>query len=363
MLESKFCCTGSTKSKAVVKRTSGCAAFSSSSLRCTPAATSVSLAPRVRLTSKATTGLPSSSAALRGSATVSSTRATSPSRTRRPSGSGRSSRARSSADSTLAEARTDCSAPPSCARPPAASCCTSRSWRDTPTAVTPRPSRRCGSSSTRTSRLTPPTRVTPPTPGTPRSARATVSSTNQDRLSASMPVDATVKVSIGIAARSTLETIGSRSSAGRSLRMRDTASRTSSTASCRFFSSRNSAVTTAPPSTTVAPVFLMPCTAATAVSTLRATSVSICAGAAPGIASVTVTSGNSTSGMFCTFIARKPSSPAIVSSTNSSTDGIGWRIDQAETFTWPLPPRAPCRLRPGRPRRWPPRPHRAPARR
>jgi hypothetical protein len=38
------------------------------------------------------------------------------------------------------------------------------------------------------------------------------------------------------------------------------------------------------------------------------------------------------SGKFCTFIARKPISPASVSSTNSMTAGIGLRIDQAETF-------------------------------
>jgi hypothetical protein len=67
-------------------------------------------------------------------------------------------------------------------------------------------------------------------------------------------------------------------------------------------------------------------------SSLRATSVSSCAGAAPGSEAVTVTVGRSMSGKFCTFIALKDSMPAKVSSTNSMTAGIGFLIDQEETF-------------------------------
>src|SRR5688572_30054527 len=75
-----------------------------------------------------------------------------------------------------------------------------------------------------------------------------------------------------------------------------------------------------------------PCTVAIEFSILRATSVSSCAGAAPGSEAVTITVGRSMSGKFCTFIRLKDSTPPKVSSTNSITDGIGLRIDQAETF-------------------------------
>jgi hypothetical protein len=75
--------------------------------------------------------------------------------------------------------RTDCSMPPTSARPPEASCCTARNWRETSAAVMPSDSSRAGSSSTRSSRLTPPTRETAPTPGTLSSAFVTSLSTNQ----------------------------------------------------------------------------------------------------------------------------------------------------------------------------------------
>ena len=75
---------------------------------------------------------------------------------------------------------------------------------------------------------------------------ATSLSTNQDRASSSMRGEAMVKASTGCAARSILVTIGSRTSPGRSPRTRATAERTSSSASCVGFSSRNSAVMVAP---------------------------------------------------------------------------------------------------------------------
>ena len=77
-------------------------------------------------------------------------------------------------------------------------------------------------------------------------------------------------------------------------------------------------------------------------SILRATSVSSCAGAAPGSAAVTVTVGRSMSGKFCTFIALKDSMPAKVSSTNSITAGIGLRdrpggdVHHGVLLTWRL---------------------------
>src|SRR5687767_10344346 len=75
-----------------------------------------------------------------------------------------------------------------------------------------------------------------------------------------------------------------------------------------------------------------PCSVAMAFSILRATSVSSCAGAAPGSDAVTLTVGRSMSGKFCTFMALKDRKPAKDSSTNSITAGIGLRIDQEETF-------------------------------
>jgi hypothetical protein len=78
------------------------------------------------------------------------------------------------------------------ARPPEASPCTWRNWRETSAAVMPNASMRSGSSSTRTSRSTPPTRATAPTPRTASMRRVTVLSTNQDRASSSMRLEATV---------------------------------------------------------------------------------------------------------------------------------------------------------------------------
>ena len=51
-----------------------------------------------------------------------------------------------------------------------------------------------------------------------------------------------------------------------------------------------------------------------------------------GGAAVTITTGRSMSGKFCTFICLKENSPASVSSTKIMAAGIGLRIDQEETF-------------------------------
>ena len=230
---------------------SGCAALSVSSCLRTPEATSVSPAPRVRTISKPTTRLPLSSAAERCSATVSRTVATWSRRMWRPSLSATSMRASSRADCTVPMVRTDCSAPPTSVRPPEASRCVCRSWREMSAAVASSACRRAGSSSTQTCRVTPPTRLTEPTPRTASRLRVTWSSTNQDSASSSMRLEATVKVRIGEPASSTFETIGSRRSVGRSERTRETASRTSSSASCVAFSRRNSTVVIELPSCTV----------------------------------------------------------------------------------------------------------------
>ena len=192
MLPWKFSTTGSTKLKASVTVTSGCAARSFSSAARTPSATSVSPAPRLRTISNPTTGLPFRSAPLRCSATVSVTVATWSRRIRRPSDRATSSRPSSAALCTVAMVRTLCSMPPTSLRPPAASCCTARSWREMSAAVAPSANSRPGSSSTRTSRLTPPTRATEPTPRTASMALVTWLSTNQLKASSSMRVLATV---------------------------------------------------------------------------------------------------------------------------------------------------------------------------
>ena len=111
------------------------------------------------------------------------------------------------------------------------------------------------------------------------------------------------------------------------------AERTSSTASCVGFSMRNSAVIDTTPSCTLVVMCLRPCSGASAFSSLRATSVSSCEGAAPGRLAVTVMVGTSRSGKFCTFMDPKAMKPATVSSTNSMTAGIGLRIDQEETLS------------------------------
>ncbi len=100
--------------------------------------------------------------------------------------------ASSAAVCTVAIVRTDCSAPPTSVRPPELSRWVWRSWREMSAAVAWSASRRAGSSSTRTSRVAPPTRVTAPTPRTASSVRVTVSSTNQDSASSSNRLDATV---------------------------------------------------------------------------------------------------------------------------------------------------------------------------
>jgi hypothetical protein len=117
---------------------------------------------------------------------VSVTVATWSSRTRRPSSSGISRRAISAAVPTVPIVRMDCSLPPMPARPPDDSCWTWRMRREISAAVTLSDCSRQGSSSTRTSRDTPPTRLTLPTPVTVSSARVTSLSTNQESASSSI---------------------------------------------------------------------------------------------------------------------------------------------------------------------------------
>jgi hypothetical protein len=129
-----------------------------------------------------------------------------------------------------------------------------------------------------------------------------------------------------------LVTLGSRTSAGRSALTRDTASRTSVTASVAFFSRMNSTVMPTSPSRTSVCRCFTPCRVAMESSSLRATSVSSCAGAAPSSVAVTVTIGSSTSGKSCTAVARKASRPASVTSRNVRTTATGLRMAVVEKF-------------------------------
>ena len=98
------------------------------------------------------------------------------------------------------------------------------------------------------------------------------------------------------------------------------------------FSKRNSALMVVLPSCTLVVMCFKPCNEAMAFSILRATSVSIWAGAVPGRLAVTVMVGRSMSGKFCTFIDPNETMPAKQSMTNSMTAGMGFLIDQDETL-------------------------------
>ena len=330
MLPSKFSCTGVALSITRVMTTSGFCCCSSCMALPISVDTPTSLAPLERKISIATTGLPFTSASARCSATVSFTSATSLRRAVPPLASGICSCASSSALRAEATVRTLCSPPPTSPRPLGASCCTRPIWRDTSAAVTPSACIRSGCRITCTSRVTPPTRLTAPTPLMLSRRLLTVLSTYQLSCCWSQPVpglSCTACTSTTRPAVGSLLMMGSRTSAGRSERICETASRTSVTASVMFFSSWNSTVVVAMPSSTVVYMFLMPETVATEFSTLRATSVSSWAGAVPGCATVTVTMGNWMSGKSCTMVFLNASRPARVSSANSRIAGIGLRME------------------------------------
>ena len=101
---------------------SGRAARNSSITSLTSCASDTSLAPLLRIISKATTGSPFTNATERRSAVASVTCAICSKRTRRPSCNGKSSLPKSAAVLAVAIVRTACSAPPTSPRPPGASC-------------------------------------------------------------------------------------------------------------------------------------------------------------------------------------------------------------------------------------------------
>ena len=147
-----------------------------------------------------------------------------------------------------------------------------------------------------------------------------------------MPRADTENVSSGIPLVPTLEITGSSASAGKSLRISPTAERTSSSASCKSFSSRNSTTVVDSPVCKALRIFFTPSMDATRLSTFFATSDSSCCGEAPESDTETITTGKSISGNCCTRIARNPCQPPRASRANNNTATSGLRIDQAETF-------------------------------
>ena len=105
--------------------------------------------------------------------------------------------------------------------------------------------------------------------------------------------------------------------------MRVMASRTSSSAGSSAVSRWNSTKVTDCPSVTEEIVRLTPSSVATAFSTRRVTSVSSCAGAAPGRFTVTVTIGKAMSGKRETGSWWNANSPATHSAMNSRIAGSG----------------------------------------
>ena len=86
------------------------------------------------------------------------------------------------------------------------------------------------------------------------------------------------------------------------------------------------------PSLTFEVICSIPEIVATASSTLRVTSDSICVGATPGYVTVTMTAGNSMSGRSRIPSLGKLKSPATVSPMNTMITGTGLRMDQVTKF-------------------------------
>ena len=95
-------------------------------------------------------------------------------------------------------------------------------------------------------------------------------------------------------------------------------------------SSQNSITVEDLPSVNVEVTCLTPETLDTASSTLRATCVSSSAGAAPDWVTVTEMIGTSMFGNLVIGRLLNDTQPSASSTTKSSTEGTGWRIDQAE---------------------------------
>ena len=137
---------------------------------------------------------------------------------------------------------------------------------------------------------------------------------------------------IGSPAISTRLMIGSSMVRGRLMRIFEIASFTSLTARSWFTSRRNSIVVIDEPSEMVERMCLTPFTPATESSTHFVTWVCNSAGAAPDCVIVTETIGMSMLGNRVIGRARKLTRPSTISTRNSTSEGIGLRIAQAETL-------------------------------
>jgi hypothetical protein len=339
--ESYDACASGVDEATSVNCTRGSLTCSSVTAARTASPTFTSLDPSVRRTARPTTGWPSRVVACVGSAKASRTSAIVDSRTERPSGSAMGKAARSPAVLTVPSVRTDCSPPPRVVRPPGCSCWMRASCSESEAGLTPTPCTASARRSTRTSRVTPPTRRTAPTPGTPKSRLFTVSSMNQLSSSSVRPAPRTANVTTSPPATFSRETTGSSMSRGRALRIRSTASRTSSSACAESRPSSNAMRVTETPSFTVDTRSSISGTLATASSTLRVTCDSIVVGDAPGKATVTVMVGRVRSGNCDTASRLKPTRPKAVSITKIRIAGRGVRMDHAEKFTCGPPTASP----------------------
>ena len=140
-------------------------------------------------------------------------------------------------------------------------------------------------------------------------------------------------MTIGRPAISTRCVMGSSMVRGRSERILAIASFTSFTARSELIPSRNSIVVVERPSAIVDVMCLTPLMPATASSTRFVTWLCSSDGAAPDCVTVTETSGRSMFGKRVIDMFRKLNTPRIVSTMKSTIEGIGFRIDQAETLS------------------------------
>ncbi|MNU96192.1 hypothetical protein D3C71_862220 [compost metagenome] len=191
---------------------------------------------------------------------------------------------------------TDCSPPPTLPRPPEFCCCTRSNAREISPTVAECAISFVGSAVTRTSLVTPPIRSKRPTPPTLSSVFPTTSSTNQERASSSIAGISTAYVRIASLLARTALTVGCCKSLGRLDRTRSIASLVSIKASEMGLPSSNSTEMLTAPSVTSVLMCLTLSKVAKESSILRATSVSSCAGAAPGCERPIRTTGMSTSG-------------------------------------------------------------------
>ena len=251
--------------------------------------------------------------------------------------------ASSSAVRARAERRTPTSRSPSGSVPPGASRLSTASARRASSGVTPNDASLCGSSTTDSARVSPPTRRTSPTPVTLcRSRRSLVSTTSVISRSVRAPLGLeTPTRTIGEPLTLKVSMRAGRAVGGSSSASRATRSRTSFAASFEGFSSVNCAATTAMPSEHVASSRSSPPTVPRAPSTRWAISASTCAADMPGAWMVTVTYAKSTFGKRSTGIFPRPSRPSTTVARTSTHVKTGRRKKSSTSFfiSSPRPPR------------------------